>query len=120
MRRERRDERNGTHQRNERRRMTAGDEEATAAAARFTGGGGSPVAGGEEGRVAGLPLPLAHLLAMAASGGDGGDGGATRPKDGRRRRRLNTRGTAARKHGRGREKRQTREDDEGKLYKALD
>ncbi len=70
MRRERRDERNGTHQRDERQRMTAGDERTTAAA-RFTGGGGSPVAGSEGEAAAGLLHPLAHPRAATASGATG-------------------------------------------------
>jgi Domain of unknown function (DUF834). len=91
-----------------------------AATVRVDGDDGAPVAGGDKGRAAELLHPLAHLLATAGSGGDGGDGGATRPKDGRRRRRLNTRAAAARRHGRPRERGQTKEDDEGMLYKALD
>jgi hypothetical protein len=106
-------------QRDERRRMTAGNER-MAAAARFTGGGGSPVAGGEEGRVAGLPLPLAHLLAMAASGGDGGGGGAAWPEVGRRWRRVGWCGGGATRHERPRERGQTKEGDEGMLYISLD
>jgi hypothetical protein len=78
------------------------------------------VVGGDEGDAAELPHRRAHLTATTASGGDGGRGGATRPKDGRRRRRLNARGGGATVHGRGRERGQTEEDDEGKLYKALD
>ena len=75
---------------------------------------------GANGGAAELLHTTAHLTAVAATKGDGGDGGATRPKDGRRRRRLNARGAAARRHGRPRERGQTKEDDEGKLYKASD
>ena len=75
--------------------------------------------GGDEGDAAELPHLCAHLTATAASGGDGGRGGATRPKDGRRRR-LNACGGGATVHERGRERGQTKEGDEGMLYKALD
>jgi hypothetical protein len=57
---------------------------------------------------------------VTASGGDDGGGGATIPKTAGGGGELGTRGDGARRHGRGREKRQTREDDEGMLYKALD
>ena len=76
--------------------------------------------GGENGGAAELLHTTAHLTAVAATKGDGGDGGATRPKDGRRRRRLNARGAAARRHGRPRERGQTKKEITRKLYMALD
>ncbi len=63
-----------------------------------------------------LLLLTAKLTAVAATGGDDGDGGATMPKDGRRRRRLEARGDGARRHGRTREKGQTREEITGNIY----
>jgi Domain of unknown function (DUF834). len=75
---------------------------------------------GEGGRAAELLHPLAHLLATAASGGDGGDGAATMPKTAGGGGELGARGGGATGHGRGRERGQTKEDDEGKLYRALD
>ena len=62
------------------------------------------MAGGEEGRAAGVPLTTAHLKATAASGGG----------------ELGARGGGATEHGRGRELGQTKEGDEGMLYIGLD
>jgi Domain of unknown function (DUF834). len=63
-----------------------------------------------------LLLLTAKLTVVAATGGDGGDGAATVPKDGRRRRRLDARRDGARRHGRTREKGQTREEITGNIY----
>nr|BAH80021.1 putative retrotransposon protein [Oryza sativa Indica Group] len=87
-----------------------------AAAARVDGVGGAPVVGDANGGADGLPLLTANLTVVAATGGDGGDGAAAMPKDDRRRRRLNARGDGARKHGRTRERGQTREEITGNIY----
>ena len=87
-----------------------------AAAARVDGGRRAPVVGDANGGADGLPLLTAKLTAVAATGGDGGGGGATMPKDVRRRRRLNARGDGARRHGRTRERGQTREEITGNIY----
>jgi hypothetical protein len=78
------------------------------------------VVGDANGGADGLPLLTAKLTAVAATGGDDGDGGATMPKDGRRRRRLNARGDGARRHGRTRERGQTKEEITGNIYMSLD
>jgi hypothetical protein len=87
-----------------------------AAAARVDGVGQAPVVGDANGGADELPLLTAHLLAATATKGDGGDGGATRPKDDRRRRRLNARGDGARRHERARGRGQTREEITGNIY----
>mgnify|MGYP003703487913 CR=1 FL=1 len=84
------------------------------------GGDGSPVAGGEGEAAAGLLHPLAHPRAATASGGDGGDGAVAQPETAGGGGELDTRGAAARRHGRGRERGQTKEGDEGMLYIGLD
>jgi Domain of unknown function (DUF834). len=90
------------------------------AAVRVDDDGGAPVAGGEGEGAAEVPLTTAHLTAVTASGGDGGDGAATMPKTAGGGGGLGARGDGARRHGRARERGQTEEDDEGKLYMALD
>ena len=90
------------------------------AAARVSGDGGAPVTGGEGGGAAELPLTTAHLLAMTASGGDGGDGAAPMPKTAGDGGGLEARRGGARRHGRARERGQSEEDDEGKLYMSSD
>ncbi len=99
--------------------MMAGDE--------VDDGGGSvgddgetPVVGGEEGRTAGVPHTTAHLKAAAASGGDDGSGAAARLASTGDDGGLSARGGGAMEHGRGRERGQTKEDDEVVLYIALD
>jgi hypothetical protein len=91
-----------------------------AAAARVDGVGGAPVVGDANGGADDLLLLTAKLTAVAATGGDGGDGAAALPKDGRRRRRLATRRGGARRHGRTRERGQTREEVTGNIYMRLD
>nr|CAC39048.1 putative protein [Oryza sativa] len=91
-----------------------------AAAARVDGDERAPVVGGGKGGAAKLPLTTAHLTAVTASGGDGGDGGATMPKTAGGGGGLETRRGGARRHGRARERGQTEEDDEGKLYMSSD
>jgi Domain of unknown function (DUF834). len=90
------------------------------AAARVDGDEGASVVGGEKGGAAGLPLTTAHLTAVTASGGDCGDGAATLPKTAGGDGGLGARRGGARRHGRARERGQMEEDDEGKLYMALD
>jgi Domain of unknown function (DUF834). len=74
------------------------------------------VVGDANGGADDLLLLTANLTAVAATGGDDGDGGAAMPKDGRRRRRLDARGDGARRHGRTRERGQTREEITGNIY----
>jgi len=62
----------------------------------------------------------AHLKATAASGGDGGGGCAATPEMAGGGGELGARGGGATEHGRGRERGQTKEGDEGMLYIALD
>jgi Domain of unknown function (DUF834). len=78
------------------------------------------VVGGERGGAAEVPLTTAHLTATTASGGDGGDGAATMPKTPGAGGELGTPPGGARSHGKGRERGQTEEDDEGKLYITSD
>ena len=99
--------------------MTAGDERDDGDGS-VDGDGGAPVAGGPEGRAAGVPLTTAHLKATAASGCDGGGGCATSPEFGRRRRRTKRRRRRATRHERPRERGQTKEGDEVVLFIALD
>nr|AAL69430.1 Unknown protein [Oryza sativa]AAN04910.1 Hypothetical protein [Oryza sativa Japonica Group]AAP52149.1 hypothetical protein LOC_Os10g06180 [Oryza sativa Japonica Group] len=90
------------------------------ATVRLDGDEGAPVVGGEKGWAAELPLTTAHLTAVTASGGDGGDGAATLPKTAGGGGGLETRRSGARRHGRARERGQTEEDDEEKLYMSSD
>jgi hypothetical protein len=91
-----------------------------AAAARVGRRRRAPVVGGEGGRTAEVPHLRAHLTAATASGGDDGGGGATWPKTAGGDGELGARGGDATRHRRGRERGQTEEDDEGKLYISLD
>ncbi len=72
--------------------------------------------GGANGGADDLLLLATKLTAVAATGDDGGDDAAALPKDGRRRRRLEARGDGARRHGRTRERGQTREEVTGIIY----
>nr|ABA97769.1 hypothetical protein LOC_Os12g19680 [Oryza sativa Japonica Group] len=91
-----------------------------AAAARLDGDEGTPVVGGEGERAAEIPLTTAHLTAATASGGDGGDGATTTPKTAGGGGELGALGGGATGHRRARERGQTEEDDEGKLYISSD
>ena len=80
-------------------------------AASVDGGDGAPVTGGFGAQAAGILHTSAHLTAVTATGGDDGSGGATRMELGRRRRRGGARGGGATRHGRPRERGQTKEED---------
>lgn len=80
-------------------------------AASVDGGDGAAVVGGFGEIAAELAHTSAHLTAMTATGGDDGGGGATRMELGRRRRRGGARGGGATRHGRPRERGQTKEED---------
>nr|AAT07602.1 hypothetical protein [Oryza sativa Japonica Group] len=80
-------------------------------AASVDGGAGAAVVGGFGGQAAGLLHPPAHLMVVTATGGDDGGGGATRMELGRRRWRGGARGGGATRHGRSRERGQTKEED---------
>nr|AAM08625.1 unknown protein [Oryza sativa Japonica Group] len=75
------------------------------------GGDGAPVTGDSGERAAGLLHTSAHLTAVTATGGDDGGDGTTRMELGRRRRRGGARGGGATRHGRPRERGQTKEED---------
>src|SRR5512142_1001844 len=87
-----------------------------AAAARVVGVEQAPVVGDANGGADGLPLLTAHLLATMASSGDGGDGTAALPKMAGGGGGLATRRGGARRHGRTRERGQTREEVTGIIY----
>src|SRR5512142_2214939 len=111
------DERNSTvptPTRDDERRRPATKKKA--AAARVNGVGGAPVIGGANGGADGLRLLTANLTAVAATGGDDGDGGATVPKAAGGGGELATRRGGARRHGRTRERGQTREEITGNIY----
>jgi Domain of unknown function (DUF834). len=79
----------------------------------------APVAGGEKGRAAEVPHSTAHLLVAAASGGDGASGAAARLEKADGGGGEFSRGDDATEHGRGRERGQTKEDDEVKLFISI-
>ena len=87
-----------------------------AAAARVDGVGGAPVVGDANGGADDLLLLTAKLTAVVATGGDDGDGGATMPKLTGGGGNPNARGDGARRHGRTRERGQTREEITGNIY----
>jgi Domain of unknown function (DUF834). len=91
-----------------------------AAAARVDGVEQAPVVGDANGGADGLPLLTAHLLATTASGGDGGDSTAALPKMAGDGGGLATRRGGARRHGRTRERGQTKEEITGNIYISSD
>ncbi len=72
--------------------------------------------GDANGGADGLPLLTAKLTAVAATGGDDGDGGATMPKMTDGGGNPNARGDGARRHGRTRERGQTKDENTGNIY----
>src|SRR5512142_1105456 len=87
-----------------------------AAAARVDGVEGAPAVGGANGGADDLLLLTAKLTVVAATGGDGGDGAAALPKTAGGGGGLATRRGGARRHGRTRERGQTREEITGNIY----
>jgi hypothetical protein len=74
------------------------------------------VVGGANGGADDLLLLTAKLTVVAATGGDGGDGAAALPKTAGGGGGLATRRGGARRHGRARERGQTREESTGNIY----
>ncbi len=87
-----------------------------AAAARVDGVGQAPVVGDPNGGAAELLHTTANLTAVTATGGDDGGGGATRPKMTGGGGGLGARRNDARRHGRTRERGQTKEEITGNIY----
>jgi hypothetical protein len=91
-----------------------------AAAARVDGVEQAPVVGGGKGGAAELLHTTALPTVVTASGGDGGDGTATLPKMTGGGGRLGARRDDARKHGRTRERGQTKEEITRNIYMNSD